>query len=229
MNRSYVVTGGGHGIGRALVERLLADDGSVVAIELDPAALAWTTGHPAGRRVLGPRSLAAGLLAQVVRKPEGEASRVAEDWVGLADAIRASRRRLLTPRPVVKAKDASPFGVSGGCARRRCISGNRAAQPSGLGRRFLPPTGICTDSDPSPWTGSSIGSLTVRSHGAAVAPYRDGANTGRWLRTRPGTAADTKEYGSSWIFERCLTWANVLQRVQRSAFSLGNTSRGGWP
>jgi predicted ATP-dependent serine protease len=30
----------------------------------------------------------------------------------------------------------------------------------------------------------------------------------------------TKEYGSSWIFERCLTWANVLQRVQRSAFSL---------
>jgi hypothetical protein len=26
--------------------------------------------------------------------------------------------------------------------------------------------------------------------------------------------------GSSWIFEPCLTWANALQRVQRSAFSL---------
>jgi hypothetical protein len=30
----------------------------------------------------------------------------------------------------------------------------------------------------------------------------------------------TKEYGSSWIFKLCLTWANALQRVQRSAFSL---------
>jgi NAD(P)-dependent dehydrogenase (short-subunit alcohol dehydrogenase family) len=52
MSRSYVVTGGGRGVGRALVERLLADGGSVVAIELDPAALAWTDRHPAGRRVL---------------------------------------------------------------------------------------------------------------------------------------------------------------------------------
>jgi hypothetical protein len=30
----------------------------------------------------------------------------------------------------------------------------------------------------------------------------------------------TKENGSSWIFELCLTWANALQPVQRSAFSL---------
>jgi NAD(P)-dependent dehydrogenase (short-subunit alcohol dehydrogenase family) len=52
MPRSYVVTGGGRGIGRALVERLLGDGDSVVAIELDPAALAWTDHHPAGRRVL---------------------------------------------------------------------------------------------------------------------------------------------------------------------------------
>jgi NAD(P)-dependent dehydrogenase (short-subunit alcohol dehydrogenase family) len=55
MNRSYVVTGGGRGIGRAVVERLLDDGGTgastVVAVELDPAALAWADDHPAGPRV----------------------------------------------------------------------------------------------------------------------------------------------------------------------------------
>lgn len=55
MGRSYVVTGGGRGIGRALVERLLADadENVVVAIELDPAALDWVDSHPAGPRVIG--------------------------------------------------------------------------------------------------------------------------------------------------------------------------------
>jgi NAD(P)-dependent dehydrogenase (short-subunit alcohol dehydrogenase family) len=52
MSRSYVVTGGGRGIGRALVERLLGDEDTVVAIELDPAALGWAEAHPAGRRVI---------------------------------------------------------------------------------------------------------------------------------------------------------------------------------
>jgi NAD(P)-dependent dehydrogenase (short-subunit alcohol dehydrogenase family) len=37
--RAYVVTGGGRGIGRAVVERLLRDGHPVVAIELDPATL----------------------------------------------------------------------------------------------------------------------------------------------------------------------------------------------
>src|SRR4051794_21242075 len=42
--RSHVVTGGGRGIGRAIVERLLADGDAVVAIERDPAALAGRAG-----------------------------------------------------------------------------------------------------------------------------------------------------------------------------------------
>ncbi len=53
MRRSYVVTGGGRGVGRAVVERLLTDGGSVVVIELDPAALEWTERHDAGSRVVG--------------------------------------------------------------------------------------------------------------------------------------------------------------------------------
>jgi len=53
MSRSYVVTGGGRGIGRAMVERLLGhQECSVAAIELDPAALAWMETHPAGIRAI---------------------------------------------------------------------------------------------------------------------------------------------------------------------------------
>jgi NAD(P)-dependent dehydrogenase (short-subunit alcohol dehydrogenase family) len=44
MERSYVVTGGGQGIGRAIVERL-AGDAHVVALDLEPEALAWTDEH----------------------------------------------------------------------------------------------------------------------------------------------------------------------------------------
>lgn len=48
---SYVVTGGGRGVGRAVAERLLAGGGAVVVIESDPAALAWTGDHPAADRL----------------------------------------------------------------------------------------------------------------------------------------------------------------------------------
>ncbi len=44
MRRSYVVTGGGRGVGRGIVERLVADGGKVVVVELDPAALEWADG-----------------------------------------------------------------------------------------------------------------------------------------------------------------------------------------
>jgi NAD(P)-dependent dehydrogenase (short-subunit alcohol dehydrogenase family) len=51
--RSYVVTGGGRGIGRGIVERLLADGGAVVAIELDPGALDWLDAHDRASGVAG--------------------------------------------------------------------------------------------------------------------------------------------------------------------------------
>ena len=52
MERSYVVTGGGRGVGRAIVERL-ARDGHVVALDVDDAALAWTDGRARVSAVAG--------------------------------------------------------------------------------------------------------------------------------------------------------------------------------
>jgi hypothetical protein len=53
-------------------------------------------------------------------------------------------------QPWRKAKDASPFGVSGGCARCRCISGSRAAPALWLGSVLPAADRLCTDSDTSP-------------------------------------------------------------------------------
>ncbi|MER5337209.1 SDR family oxidoreductase [Micromonospora sp. NPDC002717] len=48
---SCVVTGGGRGIGRAVVERLLGAGDAVVVVEHDPDAVAWLTAHPAADRL----------------------------------------------------------------------------------------------------------------------------------------------------------------------------------
>jgi len=53
MNSSYVVTGGGRGIGRAIVEHLLGDANTVVVIEMDPSVLSWIDHHPAHSRLTG--------------------------------------------------------------------------------------------------------------------------------------------------------------------------------
>jgi NAD(P)-dependent dehydrogenase (short-subunit alcohol dehydrogenase family) len=52
MSGSFVVTGGGRGVGRAVVSRLLADGGRVVVVERDPSALDWLR-HDSADAVVG--------------------------------------------------------------------------------------------------------------------------------------------------------------------------------
>lgn len=53
MSRSYVVTGGGRGVGRAIAERLLGETDTVVVIDANRDLLGWVDDHPAGSRLIG--------------------------------------------------------------------------------------------------------------------------------------------------------------------------------
>jgi NAD(P)-dependent dehydrogenase (short-subunit alcohol dehydrogenase family) len=88
MSRSYVVTGGGRGVGRALVERLLGDADHVVAIELDPAALAWAKSHPAGRRMITVAGDAADDAVAEKAADLAEAAGTLAGWVNNAAVFR---------------------------------------------------------------------------------------------------------------------------------------------
>ena len=88
VSRSYVVTGGGRGVGRALVERLAADGGVVVAIELDPAALDWIDGHPAVGRVAGVAGDAADEAVTQQAADLAEAAAPLAGWVNNAAVFR---------------------------------------------------------------------------------------------------------------------------------------------
>ena len=50
--QGYVVTGGGRGVGRAIVELLVGRGGTVAMIERDHAALDWIPQHPHSARLV---------------------------------------------------------------------------------------------------------------------------------------------------------------------------------
>ncbi|RAO59979.1 SDR family NAD(P)-dependent oxidoreductase [Micromonospora saelicesensis] len=52
MPTSCVVTGGGRGVGRAVVERLLATGATIVVLERDADAVDWLADHPAADRLV---------------------------------------------------------------------------------------------------------------------------------------------------------------------------------
>jgi NAD(P)-dependent dehydrogenase (short-subunit alcohol dehydrogenase family) len=114
--RSYVVTGGGRGVGRALVERLLGDGGVVVAIELDPAALAWVGGHPAGDRVLGVAGDAADEAVTERAADLAAAAAPLAGWVNNAAVFRDASLHADPPAAVLELIGLNLAPVVVGCA-----------------------------------------------------------------------------------------------------------------
>jgi NAD(P)-dependent dehydrogenase (short-subunit alcohol dehydrogenase family) len=124
MSRSFVVTGGGRGIGRALVEQLLADGGSVVAIELDPAALVWTDPHPAGRRVLAVAGDAGDLAVAEQAADLAQAAGTLAGWVNNAAVFHDAWVHAAPPAEVLDliAANLNPAVVGCATAVRRFLA-----------------------------------------------------------------------------------------------------------
>lgn len=123
MSCSFVVTGGGRGIGRAVVERLLSDQNTVVAVELDPAALAWTQKHPASSRLIPVAGDAADEAVAEQAADLAQAAGTLKGWVNNAAVFRDASLHLDGSRAVLDliALNLSPAVVGCGVAIRRFL------------------------------------------------------------------------------------------------------------
>jgi NAD(P)-dependent dehydrogenase (short-subunit alcohol dehydrogenase family) len=128
LSRSFVVTGGGRGIGRAVVERLLGDENHVVALELDQRALAWADGHPAGSRVIGLAGDAADRAVAERAADVAERAAPLAGWVNNAAVFRDAALHSAPPGEVLDliTLNLSPAVVGCATAVRRFLAAGTA-------------------------------------------------------------------------------------------------------
>ena len=116
MSNSYVVTGGGRGVGRAIAERLAAGGGAVVIIEMDQAALGWLAGHPAASRLSGVTGSAADERVAEAAADRAEAAGPLAGWVNNAAVFRDAALHTAAPAEIMDLIGANLAPVVTGCA-----------------------------------------------------------------------------------------------------------------
>jgi NAD(P)-dependent dehydrogenase (short-subunit alcohol dehydrogenase family) len=116
VSAAYVVTGGGRGIGRAIVERLLSDGGQVVVVELVEEALTWIPAHPARARIA---TVVGDAGDEAVAERAADAAQAAGPlvgWVNNAALIRGGSVHNATTRELQALIAANLDGAVVGCA-----------------------------------------------------------------------------------------------------------------
>ena len=154
MSRSFVVTGGGQGIGRAIVERLLGEQDTVVILDFAPAALAWTETHPASSRLIPLTGDAADEAVAEQAADLAQAAGILKGWVNNAAVFRDASLHTDGPGVVLEliALNLNSAVVGCGVAIRHFI-GQGAAGPSSMSRltkRAAPFRALCPTLQPRP-------------------------------------------------------------------------------
>jgi NAD(P)-dependent dehydrogenase (short-subunit alcohol dehydrogenase family) len=128
--QSYVVTGGGRGVGRAIVEHLLDADAVVVVIEFDPTALDWVARHPVAERIEPVVGDAADEAVTDRAADLAERAGRLTGWVNNAAVFRDASLHTAAPREVLDLVDRNLAPVVTGCStavRRFLAAGTRGA------------------------------------------------------------------------------------------------------
>ena len=93
-----MVTGGGRGIGRGIVERLVGEEDVVVIVERDASTIAWVQGHPARSRLIAVVGDAGDESVAEDAADQAEAAAPLAGWVNNAAVFRDASARKATGR-----------------------------------------------------------------------------------------------------------------------------------
>lgn len=144
---AYVVTGGGHGIGRAVVERLLADGHTVVVIDVDPDSLAWLDDHPSASRARTVAGSAADEAATEHAADLAQAAGTLAGWVNNAAVFRDASLGKSPTRTVLEMISAVMDPAVTGCGtavRRFLAAGTAGAVVNVTSHQASRPVSGCT-------------------------------------------------------------------------------------
>jgi NAD(P)-dependent dehydrogenase (short-subunit alcohol dehydrogenase family) len=114
--RSHVVTGGARGVGRAIVERLLARGDAVVALDRDAGALAWLDAHPARGRARSVAGDAADPRLAERAADLAEAAAPLAGWVNNAAVFRDASLHSAPPDAILELVRLNLAPAVAGCA-----------------------------------------------------------------------------------------------------------------
>lgn len=129
--KGYVVTGGGRGVGRAIVERLLVQNAYIVVIELDAATLDWVGGHAQRQRVIPMVGSAADEAVTARAVDEIEAVAPLVGWVNNAAVFRDAAVHDTSSETILELISANLAPVvAGSAAAIRCFL--RAGRPGAI-------------------------------------------------------------------------------------------------